>query len=499
MSRHYLACDLGAESGRLMLGTLSGDRLRLEELHRFSNNPLQSGSSLHWDIPHLLTELKAGLRQAAARRLPWAGISTDSWGVDYVLLDKNNEILPPTFHYRDPRTAQGVTRVNQAMDWPTVFLETGIQFMPLNTIYQLAAETPQRLKQAAQILMIADAFNFLLSGVARIEESNASTTQLYNPRTRTWSAKLLSALGLSEHLFPAIVSSGTCLGPLRPALATELGLGEIQVIAGCSHDTAAAVAAVPAEASSNDRTDPLDAPSWAYLSSGTWSLMGVELLAPLINDRCRELNFTNEIGYGGTVRLLKNISGLWLVQECRRHWAQTGHAYEYSTLTELAAQAPAFRSLVNPADPRFTAPGRMPERIAAFCQETDQPIPADPGAFIRCILESLALLYRLTLEQIQSLTGGRLERLHIVGGGSKNKLLNQFTANALDLPVFAGPAEATAAGNVLVQALALGHLSSLDQARQVVRRSSEILHVCPQPGANWDQQHARFAQLLKSG
>jgi rhamnulokinase len=499
MSHHYLACDLGAESGRLMLGSLqNGGRLVLEEIHRFANTPVASGDSLHWNISKLLEELKVGLRRAASRGVALESLSTDSWGVDYLFLDEHGEVLAPTFHYRDPRTAQGVKRVQTKVDWNTVFAETGIQFMPLNTLYQLAAETPARLGQAKRFLMIADAFNYFLSGVARIEESNASTTQFYNPRTRAWSAPLLSALGIPESLLPAIVPSGTRLGELRPLLAQELGLPPMEVIAGCSHDTGAAVAAVPA-ASAADGRDVAShgTPDWAYLSSGTWSLMGVELPAPLINERCRELNFTNEIGYGGSVRLLKNISGLWLVQECRRHWAQTDQELDYGRLTELAAEAPAFRSLVNPADPQFTAPGDMPGRIAAFCRATQQPAPENPGEFVRCCLESLALLYRVTLRQIQTLLGRRLERLHIVGGGSRNTLLNQFTANALQLPVLAGPVEATAAGNCLVQALALGHLSSLAEARQVVRQSFELTTVQPQPDAEWERQAARFERLLE--
>ena len=485
MATHYLACDLGAESGRLMLGSLDAGRLSLEELHRFPNKPIKMDGSLCWDIPRLFGELKAGLRKAAARKLPIASISTDSWGVDYLLLDAHGEIIPPTFHYRDARTARGVARVKAAADWPGIFGETGIQFMPLNTLYQLAAEPPERLAGAAQMLMIADAFNFFLSGAARIEESNASTTQLYNPHTKQWSKNLLAALNLPERLFPAIVPSSTRLGKLRIELADEAGLPQLDVIASCSHDTGAAVAAVPAREG-----------NWAYLSSGTWSLMGVELPSPLINDTCRELNFTNEIGYGGSVRLLKNLSGLWLVQECRRAWAAAGENRDYATLAKLADAAPPFVSLVNPTDPRFLAPSNMPEAIAAFCRETGQPAPASPGAFIRCVLESLALLYRRTLRQIEQLTGRKVERLHIVGGGSQNALLNRFTADALQIPVLAGPVEATAAGNVLIQAITLGHLDSLSAARQVVHDSFTATKVDPANPAAWHEAYDRFLKLL---
>ena len=484
MPTHHLACDLGAESGRLMLGTIADGRLALEELHRFPNRVSRAGDSLQWDIPRLFDELKAGLKKAAALKLPIASISTDSWGVDYVLLDAHGKVMPPAFHYRDPRTALGVERVRAKVSWPDVFAETGIQFMPLNTLYQLAAEEPARLGEASQMLMIADAFNFWLSGTARIEESNASTTQLYDPRARLWSGKLLQVLELPGKLFPQIVSSGTRLGTLTPELALETGLGEIAVIAGCSHDTAAAVAAVPASGE-----------NWAYLSSGTWSLLGLELSQPLLTDACRELNFTNEAGFGGSIRLLKNISGLWLVQECRREWAQAGTAFDYASLTQLATEAPPFVSLINPADQRFLAPSSMTGAMAEFCRETKQPVPATPGAFVRCALESLALLYRRTLRDIGRLTGRRVERLHIVGGGSRNPLLNRFAANATQLPVLAGPVEATAAGNVLVQAIALGGVPSLSAAREIIAASFPVERIEPRERAEWDRAFERFEKL----
>lgn len=485
MKTHYLACDLGAESGRLMLGTLADGRLSLTEIRRFPNTPVRDGDSLQWNLPELLGELEAALKQAGAMGLPIASISTDSWGVDYVLYDEAGAVIEPTFHYRDPRTAAGVKQTYDRIGWPAIFAETGLQFLPFNTLFQLAAESPDRLASADQILGVGDAFNHWLSGVARWEESLASTTQLYNPRTRAWSDTLGSTLGLRPGLFPAIVPSGTRLGPLRAELARASGLAGVQVIASCSHDTGAAVAAVPA------RGD-----DWAYLSSGTWSLMGVELPAPVINDTVREANFTNEIGFGGSVRFLKNLIGLWMVQESRREWARRGQEFDYPTLTRLAAEAPPFTALINPADPRFVAPGDMPGRIADFCRETGQPVPATPGAVIRCVLESLALLYRRTLQQIEQVTGRRLARLHIVGGGSQNGLLNQFAANALQLPVVAGPIEATAAGNILVQAIALGHLPSLAAAREVVRASFDTPTIAPAGATAWNAAYARFEPLL---
>lgn len=487
---HYLACDLGAESGRVMLGSLADGRLELRELHRFPNNPIRDGDSLRWNTDELWRGIREGLKLAGALGLEIQSVSCDSWGLDCVLLDADGKIMQPVFHYRDPRTAEGVKRVFAKLPWERVFAETGIQFMPINGLYHLAMEPRERLAAAASVVPIGDAFNHLLGGVQRAEVSMASTTQLYNPQTRDWSAPLLAALELTRDQFPDIVPSGTDLAPLRTELAAETGLSpRTRVIAGCTHDTAAAVAAVPAAGSLSDR------PDWAYLSSGTWSLMGVERATPLINDDCRELNLTNEIGYGGSIRLLKNIIGLWLVQECRRQWAADGEEFDYATLAELVGTAEPFRSLIDPDDERFLAPDNMPNRIRAFCRETGQPVPESPGQIIRTCLESLALLYRKTLRNIGQLTGADIRRLHVVGGGSQNRWLNQFTADACKIPVHAGPVEATALGNVLVQALAAGDLPSLAAAREVVARSVQPVLFEPSAGEEWDAAAARFEEL----
>ncbi len=486
MATHYLACDLGAESGRLMLGTLNRGKISLEQLHRFPNGPVKRGRALHWNMDVLFAELRAGLKKAAKLKLPIASFSADSWGVDYILYDAKGKMMLPVWHYRDARTARGVRNVNARVKWPAIYSETGIQFMALNTIYQLAAEPRARLAKAKQLLLIGDAFNHYCCGVARNEESLASTTQLYNPRTGKWSKKLLKALGLREEVFAPIVSSGTKLGKLRPDLAKQTGLPQIEVIASCSHDTGAAVAAVPASGK-----------NWAYLSSGTWSLMGVEWPKPVITAQGRDANFTNEIGFGGSVRLLKNIVGLWVVQECKREWAAHGREFDYATLTEMAGAATPFASLINPADPRFVSPGEMPAKIAAFCRETGQTVPDNPGAFVRCALESLALFYRVTLRQLEGIIGRKIKQLHIVGGGSQNMLLNQFAANALQIPVIAGPTECTALGNILIQAIALGHLPSLKAAREVVRNSFEVKTIKPTAKAEWDAAFKRFEKLVK--
>lgn len=486
-SHYYLACDLGAESGRLMLGSLQAGRISLEEIHRFPNPVQRVGESLHWDIVALFGELKQGLQLAAARQLPIASISTDSWGLDYVFLDAQGELITPTFHYRDPRTKQGVDRVFSLTKWENIFAETGIQFMPINSLYQLAAESPERLRNARLLLSVADAFNYFLSGNATVEESMASTFQLYNPRTRTWSDYLIHLLGLPRAAFPPVVSSGTNLGPIKHDLAEELSLKNLQVIATCSHDTGAAVAAVPAQGK-----------NWAYLSSGTWSLLGVELERPVLTDLCRTHNFTNELGYGGTVRLLKNIVGLWVIQECRRQWATEGNDIDYGTLTKLAADAPPFSAILNLTDPRFVAPGDMPAKIAAFCRETNQPEPTSPGTIARCVLESLALLYDRTLRQVEEVSGLKVEVVHIVGGGSQNRLLNQFAANATGRKVVAGPVEATALGNVILQAITLGHIPSLAAARELIGTSFAVETYLPVDTASWQKAAGKLEEFLKS-
>ena len=481
---NYLACDLGAESGRLMLGHVDGGRITLQEVHRFANTPLQTNGSLCWNIEALWTELQNGLRKAGSLKIPIHSISTDSWGLDYVLLDEQDKVINPTFHYRDARTARGVENFQTRMDWPALFAETGIQFMPINTVYQLGAESPERLQRARKLLMIADAFNFSLSGAALTEESLASTSAIYNPRTRTWSPNVMSALGVDPSLFTPIVPAGTRLGQLRAAIAAESGCANLEVFASCSHDTGAAVSAVPAPQI-----------SWAYISSGTWSLMGVERKEPVFADACRRLNFTNEIGYGGSVRLLKNILGLWIVQECRREWARQGVDYDYATLTHKAAAAAAFGPLINPADPRFIAPGDMPTRIADYCVESGQMPPDGIGETVRCALESLALQYRKTLRELEQLTGERIGQLHIIGGGSQNRLLNQFTANATGVPAIAGPVEATALGNIAVQAITSGELPSLEEARALIGKSFQLETFAPAERDLWDSAAERFAKL----
>ena len=480
-ARHYIACDLGAESGRVMLGTLDAGKLTLEEIHRFPNGPVVINGTWRWDVLRMFEELKTGLRKVAARGIKIESLSTDSWGVDYVWLKDREPLLTAPYHYRDTRTDGGFERAFAAVPAAEIFGETGIQFMTLNTLYQMhweAGHRPWLFKNADRFLNIGDYFNYLFSGVAKAEQSLASSTQLYNPKKKKWSRPLLKKLGLPKRLFPDLVPSGTVLGPVL----SEFGLAGAQVVASCSHDTGAAVAAVPAAGK-----------GWAYLSSGTWSLLGIEAKKPLITDQSRQHNFTNEVGYGHSIRFLKNIIGLWIQQECRRQWG----THDYNELRQLATQAAPLRSLINPNDERFGKPGNMPEKIAAFCRETGQPVPTTPGEVTRCILESLALLYRRTLEQLEAITGQPVTTLHIVGGGSQNLLLNQFSANATGRTVIAGPAEATATGNILIQALALGQLQDLAELRQVVRNSFAVQTYQPQDAGVWAQAYERFGTFAK--
>lgn len=484
---HYIACDLGAGSGRVMLGTLNKGRVSLEEIHRFASEPVRIRGTLRWDILQIFNELKTGLKKLAERKVAAESLSVDSWGVDYVLFRSDEPVLSMPFHYRDARTDRAYTEALAKATAPVIFANTGIQFMSINTLYQFVADMkdrPQVIEAADQFLNIADYLNYLFSGVARAEESLASTTQFYNPQLREWSKELIQLFGFPSKIFPQIVPSGTTLGPLAPEVGFETKLSGVQVVASCSHDTGAAVAAVPAEGK-----------DWAYLSSGTWSLIGVELPAPLMSEEARKANFTNEAGFGGTTRFLRNIIGLWLLQECRRSWNERGIPASYDELEKLAAESEPLRSLIHPNAARFWKPDDMPEKIASYCHETNQPVPETTGQFVRCIFESLALLYREALLGLERIIGRDIQVLHIVGGGIRHRMLNQFAANATGRRVVTGPVEATAIGNVLVQAIALGHLDTLEALRQTVRDSVPVETYHPEADAAWKSACERFAAL----
>jgi rhamnulokinase len=487
--KKLLAFDLGAESGRGVLGLFDGARLRLEVVHRFPNGPVRTLDTLHWDILLLYSELLAGLRKCAAEQGGIDCLGIDTWGVDFALLGRDGTLLGNPRHYRDPHTETILDDAFGRVSRAEIFRQTGIQIMRINSLFQLLALQRDRsplLEVAETLLLIPDLLNYFLTGLKVNEFTNATTTQLYNPTTNGWAWELIRAFALPERIFGTIVAPGTILGPLRPAVAAETGLTPAPVILPASHDTGSAVAAVPAETGR----------SWCYISSGTWSLMGAELDRPLITEQAQKYNFTNEGGVGGTIRFLKNIMGLWLVQECRRAWQRAGRDYDYEELTRLAQAAPPFAAILNPDDPSFLLPANMPTAIAEFCRRTGQPAPDGPGPLVRCALEGLALRYRWVLERLEELLGRPLEVIHIVGGGSQNTLLCQLTADACNRPVLAGPVEATALGNVLVQALGLGLVGSLAQAREVVRRSFEVRSYTPQNPQNWQEPYQRFLKLV---
>ncbi|HET6250931.1 MAG TPA: rhamnulokinase family protein [Tepidisphaeraceae bacterium] len=488
--RNYLAFDLGAESGRAVLGRLAGGKLTLEEKHRFPNPNGRINGHLHWNLLGQWEELKTGLRKTVAgTNIELHGIGVDTWGVDFGLVAKNGEILGNPFHYRDTRTEGLMERTFQRVPKEQIFQATGVQFMEINSLFQLIAMrlgSSPLLDSADTLLFVPDLFNFLFTGIRKSEFSIASTSQMYDPRQKNWATEMLKALDLPVRIFPEIIPSGTILGPLRDDVAAECGAGPIPVIAPATHDTASAVAAVPTDSSSND---------WCYISSGTWSLMGVEIPQPLINDKALKYNYTNEGGVGGTIRFLKNIAGLWPVQECRRFWKREGHDHTYGELTHMAARARPLVSLLNLAAKPFLAPGEMPIKIEQFCRETNQPLPSARGEYIRACLDSLALTYRQTLEGLEDVLGRKIAVIHIVGGGCQNELLNQMTADACKRPVIAGPIEATGIGNILVQAMATGDVKSLADARAIVRASFDVKRYEPRDAGKWDEAYGRFKGL----
>jgi rhamnulokinase len=484
---NYLAFDLGAESGRALVGTLADGKISLQERHRFANPTGRINGHFHWNLLAQWEELKTGLRKTAGVKL--AGIGVDTWGVDFGLLGRGGEILGNPFHYRDSRTDGMMERAFARVSREEIFKSTGIQFMQLNSLFQLFAMREAKsplLDVAETLLFIPDLFNFLFTGVRKSEFSIATTSQMYDPVNNRWATAMLEKLGLPTRILPEIVASGTVLGQLQSDVAKECGVEAAPVIAPATHDTGSAVAAVPAEGD-----------DWCYLSSGTWSLMGVEIDKPLINDKSLKYNYTNEGGVGGTIRFLKNIMGLWLIQECRRQWQREGREYSYAELTKMAADAKPFGAIIDPDHAPFGSPGEMPKKIAEFCAKTKQKAPENPGDFVRACLEGLALKYRVTLEGLEDVLGRKLKVIHIVGGGSQNELLNQMTADACARTVIAGPIEATAIGNILVQAMATGEVKSLADARSIIRRSFDVKRYEPRETKQWDHAAARFREIAQ--
>lgn len=487
---NFLAVDIGASSGRVILGRWDGRRFTMEELHRFPNGPVEEGGHLHWDAERLWREIQTGIAAYAARETaPLAGIGVDTWAVDYGLLDADGKLLGKPFHYRDPRTAGAIAWVDERVPPAELYAATGIQRLPLNTLYQLAAAieagAPQ-LAAAETLLLMPDLFHFWLTGRKVAEYTNATTTMFLDARTRGWATDLLDRLGIPRRFLPPLVEPGTVLGPLLPAVRDAAGLRhDVPVIAVGTHDTASAVVAVPG----------LDAES-AYISSGTWSLVGMELDAPVLSAAAQRLNVTNEGGVAGTIRLLKNVGGLWLIQECQRRWQEEGRTYDWAGLVALAEAAPPLRSLIDPDAPEFMAVGDMPATIRAYCRRTAQPEPASEGALVRCCLESLALKYRQVVEGLEALTGRRITTVRVVGGGSQNALLCQLTADACRRTVVAGPAEGTALGNLIVQAIATGYLPDLAAGRRAAVESVQQTVYSPGDDGDWNAAAVGFTGLV---
>jgi rhamnulokinase len=500
-SQCYLGVDLGAESGRVMAGLWDGKRIRIEELHRFPNGPVELGGTLRWDVLRLLAEIQHGLSLAARKYgKSVKSVGVDTWGVDHVLLSKSNELLAQPFHYRDARTNGVMARACRRIPRDKIFAATGLQFMEINTLYQLLAwqkNNPEILEAADCLLMMPDFFHWCLSGARVAEFTDATTTQFFHPTKRTWSYDLLKSFNLPAKILPEVVQPGTRIGSLLKSVANRTGLSEIAVIAPASHDTGSAVAAVPVVSLSPSDGERGSSGTWAYLSSGTWSLMGLEVREAQLSKRVLDFNLTNEGGVDGTYRLLKNITGLWLVQQCKRAFEAKGKKVDYAQLVRLAKAAPPLRSFIDSDDSRFGNPPDMPAAIRSFCKETRQPIPDSEGALIRCALESLALKYQTVLECLEQVSGKRVKVIQIVGGGSRNALLNQFTADACNRPVLAGPVEATVFGNVLMQARACSEIDSLTELRSIVRSSCEIQTYTPKPSqvSAWQGARARFAEL----
>src|SRR5580704_7315195 len=487
--KNFLAFDLGATSGRAILGRLDSGLIKLEELHRFSNDPVHYNGEMHWDAPRLWFEMRRALDIARRQAERVDSIGVDTWGVDYGLLGEGGSLLENPYHYRDARTDGMVEEVTGKVTAERIYEQTGVQFMALNTLYQLYAASqraPNLLYNAEFLVTMPDLLNFWLTGVVSCEYSIASTTQFLDWRTRTWASDLLQKLEIPTHLLAPIIPPGTEIGRLRTDLASAHDLAFTTVIAPACHDTGSAVAAVAAGGTT------------AFLSSGTWSLLGTEVTSAIVTDQARRLNFTNEGGVGNTIRLLKNITGMWLLEGCRCAWSAAGEEYTYPQLLEAAAEAPALARWIDPDAPAFVRPTDMTRAIRNFCKQTDQSEPLTPGELTRTIIESLALKYRYVLEQLETLTGTKFDEVRVIGGGSQNSLLNQFTADATGKRVVAGPSEATALGNLVMQMVGRGAVESIAEGREIVSRSFPPKTFLPEPRADWDGVFDGFAHHCRN-
>lgn len=485
MAKRVLAIDFGASSGRAIIGEYDGERVTLTEIHRFSNDPVILGGVMYWDVLRLFHEIKQSLIKAKPYDVE--SVAIDTWGVDFGLLDKDERLIDNPVHYRDRRTSGMVDKSEELISKEKLYSLTGNQIMEINTAFQLLAlklTRPDILERADKVLNMPDLFNCFLSGEVRSEVSIASTTQLFDQEKKNWSDDAIEAFGFERKLFPKVVSSGTVIGTLTPALCEELGVKPIKVIAVCGHDTQCALVAVPAK--ENDI---------AFLSCGTWSLLGTELDKPIINDSSYKNNVTNEQGFGGKTSFLKNIIGLWLIQESRRQWIREGKEYSFAELEDLARAAEPFKCFIDPDAPELTPAGDIPNRIRKLCRESGQYVPETVGEVMRCIYESLALKYKGAVRELEECTGAEFKTLYMIGGGTKDRFLSQLTADACGITVSSGPVEATAMGNILIQLSALGEISGLSKMRETVRASEKILYFKPENTAEWDKAYERYKTI----
>lgn len=488
-TRHFFAVDLGATSGRTILGTVTGESLELRELTRFPNALIGMNGHFYWNIHSLYQEIINGLKLVAREEVRIDSIGIDTWGVDFVFFGQDSELLGQPYAYRDPHTADAPEKFFRQMSREQLYGRTGIQMMNINSLFQLYTLKENHcslLGAADKILFVPDALSYLLTGNMVTEYTIASTSQLLNPETRQFDTGLLQMLGLKESQFAPMVMPGTQIGTLTPEVQKLTGLGAVPVIAVAGHDTASAVAAVPCEDE-----------NFAYLSSGTWSLMGIEAKQPIMTKDSYELNFTNEGGLDGSIRFLKNICGMWLLEQCRREWYAAGNEYSYGELIDAALAVPTFRSLIYPDDPCFANPASMIEAIQQYCDESGQPVPHTYGEITRCIFDSLALRYKEVFNYLKKFSDTPLTKLHVIGGGSRNNLLNRFTANALGVPVVAGPSEATAIGNIMLQAKAAGMVANVAEMRHMIRRSVEVTEIQPKETEKWEEGFRRYRQIAQ--
>lgn len=483
--KKVLAIDFGASSGRAIVGTFDGERIAIEEIHRFSNDPVILNGTMYWDVLRLLHEIKQSLIKAKPYGVE--SVAIDTWGVDFGLLDKDGRLLENPVHYRDARTAGMVNESFKLIDKTEFYNITGNQFMEINTAFQLLSlvkNRPELLERADKAVLMPDLFEYFLSGEIHAEQSIASTTQMFDAREKRWSEKVLDRLGIKASLMPQIIKSGSVVGTLSAELCEELDVPPIKVIAVCGHDTQCALAATPAEEK-----------DFIFLSCGTWSLLGTELDSPVIDENSYRLNVTNELGYDEKTSFLKNIIGLWLIQESRRQWIRGGKEYSFMELERLARSAAPFRSFIDPDAPEFTPAGNIPERICEYCRRTGQPVPQNDGEIMRCIYESLALKYRSAKEELEACTGKKYSTIYMVGGGTKDRFLSQLTACSCGCTVSSGPVEATALGNIAIQLMAEGEISGLAEAREIVRKSEKIYTFTPEDADMWSAAYEKYKEV----